>query len=101
MRGTPVINYIVCSGRCFGLKGWGCPSKCPQPPSLPPLGESAGSHCQRVQLLNRDLVSTRATCSFRVVVVQVKLSGNMGRQANVALINSSLLVTATGEAVLR
>ncbi|XP_067563212.1 intraflagellar transport protein 140 homolog isoform X5 [Pseudorca crassidens] len=34
-------------------------------------------------------------------VMKVKLSGNMGRQANVALINSSLLVTATGEAVLR
>uniref|UniRef100_A0A8C9E2I0 Intraflagellar transport 140 n=1 Tax=Phocoena sinus TaxID=42100 RepID=A0A8C9E2I0_PHOSS len=34
-------------------------------------------------------------------VMKVKLSGNMGRRANVALINSSLLVTATGEAVLR
>ncbi|TKC51497.1 hypothetical protein EI555_020036, partial [Monodon monoceros] len=34
-------------------------------------------------------------------VMKVKLSGNMGRRANVALINGSLLVTATGEAVLR
>ncbi|XP_066869199.1 intraflagellar transport protein 140 homolog isoform X3 [Kogia breviceps] len=34
-------------------------------------------------------------------VMKVKLSGNTGRRANVTLINSSLLVTATGEAVLR
>ncbi|XP_028354376.1 intraflagellar transport protein 140 homolog isoform X3 [Physeter macrocephalus] len=34
-------------------------------------------------------------------VMKVKLSGNTGRRANVALINGSLLVTATGEAVLR
>ncbi|KAB0401466.1 hypothetical protein E2I00_009250, partial [Balaenoptera physalus] len=34
-------------------------------------------------------------------VMKVKLSGNTGHRANVALINGSLLVTATGEAVLR
>lgn len=94
-RGCEGASPVRGSINCSGLKSWGRPRFfC--------VGTLRRVAANRVQPLDSDTASTRATPSSQVaVVVQVKLSGKTGHRADIALIDGSLLVTAIGETALR